>query len=57
MLGDFDIDAYTETKFPYVALPLFSFYVVVVTILLLNLLVTIIADTYESIIEDATQIW
>jgi hypothetical protein len=47
MLGDFDLDAYTETSFKYIS----------VTILLLNLLIAMMGDTYGNIIDRATQIW
>jgi len=57
MLGDFDIDAYTETSFQYVSVSLLIIYVVVVTILLLNLLIAMMGDTYGNVIEGATQIW
>jgi len=57
MLGDFDLDLYTETAFPYVSVSLLIVYIIVVTILLLNLLVAMMGDTYGNIIEDATQVW
>ncbi|CAF1392106.1 unnamed protein product, partial [Didymodactylos carnosus] len=57
MLGDFDIDAYAQTTFQYVSVCLLIVYVVVVTILLLNLLIAMMGDTYGNIIEGATQIW
>ena len=57
MLGDFDLDAYTETSFKYISVTLLIFYIVVVTILLLNLLIAMMGDTYGNIIEDATQVW
>ncbi|CAF4180911.1 unnamed protein product [Rotaria socialis] len=57
MLGDFDIDRYTGTTFQYVSVSLLVIYVVVVSILLLNLLIAMMGDTYGNIIEGATQIW
>jgi hypothetical protein len=57
MLGDFDLDAYTNTTFSYISVPLLIFYIIVVTILLLNLLVAMMGDTYGNIIEGATQVW
>jgi hypothetical protein len=57
MLGDFDLDAYTNTTYYYVSVPLLIFYIIVVTILLLNLLIAMMGDTYGNIIEGATQIW
>ena len=57
MLGDFDLDAYTETSYRYISVSLLIFYIIVVTILLLNLLVAMMGDTYGNIIEGATQVW
>jgi len=57
MLGDFDLDAYTDTTFRYISVSLLIFYIIVVTILLLNLLVAMMGDTYGNIIEGATQVW
>jgi transient receptor potential cation channel subfamily V protein 6 len=57
MLGDFDLDAYTDTRFSYISVTLLVIYIIVVTILLLNLLIAMMGDTYGNIIEGATQIW
>ncbi len=57
MLGDFDLDNYTGTTFQYVSVSLLVIYVVVVSILLLNLLIAMMGDTYGNVIGDATQIW
>ncbi|CAF1556272.1 unnamed protein product [Rotaria magnacalcarata] len=57
MLGDFDLDSYVETKHSYISVTFLLFYVIVVTILLLNLLVAMMGDTYGNIIEGATQVW
>lgn len=57
MLGDFDLDAYTETSYKYISVGLLIVYIVVVTILLLNLLIAMMGDTYGNVIEGATQIW
>ncbi|CAF4148788.1 unnamed protein product, partial [Rotaria magnacalcarata] len=57
MLGDFDLDAYTETNYRYVSVILLIVYIIVVTILLLNLLIAMMGDTYGNVIEGATQIW
>jgi hypothetical protein len=57
MLGDFDLDAYTETSYQYISVSLLVTYIIVVTILLLNLLIAMMGDTYGNIIEGATQIW
>lgn len=57
MLGDFDLDAYTDTSYRYISVTLLIFYIIVVTILLLNLLIAMMGDTYGNVIEGATQIW
>lgn len=57
MLGDFDLDAYTEASYNYISVTLLIFYIIVVTILLLNLLIAMMGDTYGNIIDGATQIW
>ncbi len=57
MLGDFDLDAYTDTSFQYISVTLLVIYIIVVTILLLNLLIAMMGDTYGNVIEGATQIW
>jgi len=57
MLGDFELDTYAETTFQYVSVSLLIAYVVVVTILLLNLLIAMMGDTYGNIIEHSTQLW
>ncbi|CAF1503535.1 unnamed protein product [Adineta ricciae] len=57
MLGDFDLDQYTEATFQYINILLLIVYVVVVSILLLNLLIAMMGDTYGKVIESATQIW
>jgi hypothetical protein len=57
MLGDFDVDNYAGTTFQYVSASILVIYVVVVSILLLNLLIAMMGDTYGNVIEGATQIW
>ncbi|CAF0874251.1 unnamed protein product [Rotaria sordida] len=57
MLGDFDLDAYTDTSYRYISVTLLISYIIVVTILLLNLLIAMMGDTYGNVIEGATQIW
>ncbi|CAF1178130.1 unnamed protein product [Didymodactylos carnosus] len=57
MLGDFDIDYFAETTFQYLSVSLLIIYVVVVTVLLLNLLIAMMGDTYGRLIGNATQIW
>ncbi len=57
MLGEFDLDHYAGTTFEYVSISLLVVYVVVVSILLLNLLIAMMGDTYGNVIDRATQIW
>lgn len=57
MLGDLDLDNYTGTTFQYISISLLVIYVIVVSILLLNLLIAMMGDTYGNVIEGATQIW
>ncbi len=53
MLGDFDVENYIGN----VRFALLVAYVIIVTILLLNLLIAMMGDTYGNVIESATQIW
>jgi transient receptor potential cation channel subfamily V member 6 len=57
MLGDFDLDAYTETSFKYISVSLLVFYIIVVTILLLNLLIAMMGDTYADVKKSAKKLW
>ena len=57
LLGDFDLDAYTETSYSHISVFFLVIYIVVVTILLLNLLIAMMGDTYGNVIEGATQVW
>eukprot|EP01103_Thecamoeba_quadrilineata_P016769 TRINITY_DN5708_c0_g1_i2.p1 TRINITY_DN5708_c0_g1~~TRINITY_DN5708_c0_g1_i2.p1 ORF type:complete len:501 (-),score=70.50 TRINITY_DN5708_c0_g1_i2:30-1532(-) len=57
MLGAFEFDDYMGTRFPFVSVTLLLVYVMVVSILLLNLLVAMMGDTYAKIIEDADKQW
>jgi hypothetical protein len=49
MLGDFDFDDYVASPFCAVAVGLLVVYVVVVTILLLNLLIAMMGSTYNKV--------
>lgn len=53
MLGDFDVENYIGN----VRFTLFVIYVIIVTILLLNLLIAMMGDTFGNVIDNATQIW
>jgi hypothetical protein len=57
MLGDFVLEDYAETEFNKVAVTLLVIYVVVVTILLLNLLIAMMGSTYNKINEAAEMQW
>ncbi|UJR09267.1 hypothetical protein I4U23_013512 [Adineta vaga] len=57
LLGDFDLDFYIEGTHPFISVSLLIFYVVVVTILLLNLLVAMMGDTYADVKKSAKKLW
>jgi hypothetical protein len=57
LLGDFDLDVYIEGPHPVASVSLLIFYVVVVAILLLNLLVAMMGDTYADVKKSAKQLW
>ena len=57
MLGDFVFDDYTNSPFMMISVGLLITYVVVVTILLLNLLIAMMGDTYGRINEDSEKQW
>lgn len=48
MLGDFDMDAFAETPYTAVTVGLLVVYVVTITILLLNLLIAMMGDTFDK---------
>ncbi|CAF1025183.1 unnamed protein product, partial [Didymodactylos carnosus] len=55
--GDFDIDYFSETTYNYVSIPLLIIYIVVVAVLLLNLLIAMMGDTFKNVLGNAKQIW
>ncbi|CAF1221511.1 unnamed protein product, partial [Rotaria sordida] len=57
LLGDFDIDHYAGGQYPKASITLFIFYVVVITILLLNLLIAMMGDTYADVKKSAKKLW
>lgn len=57
MLGDFELDQFADTPYTAVSVGLLVVYVVTITILLLNLLVAMMGDTYEKINEAAEMQW
>eukprot|EP01126_Amoeba_proteus_P066188 TRINITY_DN952_c0_g2_i2.p1 TRINITY_DN952_c0_g2~~TRINITY_DN952_c0_g2_i2.p1 ORF type:complete len:675 (-),score=115.81 TRINITY_DN952_c0_g2_i2:153-2177(-) len=57
MLGDIELDSYIELPGSFLATPLIVFYVLVVTIMLLNILVAMMGSTFNAIYEDADKEW
>ncbi len=57
LLGDFDLDFYIEAPYPIASVSLLIVYVVVVAILLVNLLVAMMGDTYADVKKGAKQLW
>jgi ankyrin repeat protein len=57
MLGDFELDQFADTPYTAVSVGLLVVYVVTITILLLNLLIAMMGDTYEKINESSTSQW
>ena len=57
LLGDFDLDYYIEGSHPFISVSFLIFYVVVVTILLLNLLIAMMGDTYADVKKSAKKLW
>lgn len=57
LLGDFDLDIYIGAPYPLPSVALLIFYVVVVTILLLNLLIAMMGDTYADVKKGAKKLW
>ncbi len=49
MLGDFELDQFADTPYTAVSVGLLVVYVVTITILLLNLLIAMMGDTYEKV--------
>jgi hypothetical protein len=57
LLGDFDLDIYIEAPYPFASVSLLIFYVVVVAILLVNLLIAMMGDTYADVKKSAKKLW
>ena len=57
LLGDFDLDYYIESPFPLTTVSLLIAYVVLITILLLNLLIAMMGDTFADVKSSAKQLW
>jgi hypothetical protein len=57
MLGDFDFDDYSENRFPGIAVSLLVAFVIVVSIMLLNILIAMMGETYGTVVEEADKQW
>eukprot|EP01126_Amoeba_proteus_P057560 TRINITY_DN7331_c0_g3_i7.p1 TRINITY_DN7331_c0_g3~~TRINITY_DN7331_c0_g3_i7.p1 ORF type:complete len:400 (+),score=69.62 TRINITY_DN7331_c0_g3_i7:494-1693(+) len=57
MLGDIELDNYIQVPGSFLATPLIVFYVLVVTIMLLNILVAMMGSTFNAIYDDADKEW
>jgi transient receptor potential cation channel subfamily V protein 5 len=57
MLGDFELEQFADTPYTALSISLLFLYVVTITILLLNLLIAMMGDTYEKITESSEMQW
>ncbi|CAF3956669.1 unnamed protein product [Rotaria sp. Silwood1] len=57
LLGDFDLDYYIKGEYPLTSVILLIFYIVLITILLLNLLIAMMGDTYAEVKRSAKKLW
>ena len=57
MLNDFDFDMYSESKHSWIAVSLLLTFVIVVSIVILNIFVAMLSSTYVRISEDADKQW
>lgn len=57
LLGDFDFDTYTSGPHPFSSVLLLISYVIVISILLLNLLIAMMGDTYADVKKSAKKLW
>ncbi|CAF4959888.1 unnamed protein product, partial [Rotaria sp. Silwood1] len=57
LLGDFDLDYYIGGQYPLTSVILLVLYIVVITILLLNLLIAMMGDTYADVKKSAKKLW
>lgn len=57
LLGDFDFDTYTSGPHPFSSVLLLILYVIVISILLLNLLIAMMGDTYADVKKSAKKLW
>eukprot|EP01126_Amoeba_proteus_P057551 TRINITY_DN7331_c0_g1_i6.p1 TRINITY_DN7331_c0_g1~~TRINITY_DN7331_c0_g1_i6.p1 ORF type:complete len:324 (-),score=79.26 TRINITY_DN7331_c0_g1_i6:199-1170(-) len=57
LLSDLDMDDYIQVDAYFLSTPLIVFYVLVVTIMLLNILVAMMGSTFNTIYDDADKEW
>ncbi|CAF3726658.1 unnamed protein product [Rotaria sp. Silwood1] len=57
LLGDFHLEHYVKEQYLWAGALLFILYVVIITILLLNLLIAMMGDTYKDVKRSARQLW
>ncbi|CAM4838806.1 unnamed protein product [Rotaria magnacalcarata] len=57
LLGEFDLDYYIKGRHPLASVTLLICHIVVITILLLNLLIAMMGDTYTDVKKSATKLW
>ena len=60
MVGDLDFASYTDAskvQHPLLTTFLITFYIIVISVMLLNLLIAMMGDTYSTLIADAGKIW
>jgi len=57
MLGDFDVSIFQDSTNPVMLQVLFYVYILVVTIVLLNLLIALMSDTYDKVSENLQSLY
>ncbi|CAF3837681.1 unnamed protein product [Rotaria sp. Silwood1] len=57
LIEDFNLEYFIEEQHLWIGTLLFVLYVVIITILLLNLLIAMMDDTYTDVKRSATQLW
>ncbi|CAF4011245.1 unnamed protein product [Rotaria magnacalcarata] len=57
LLGEFDLDYYIKGRHPLASVTLLICHIVVITILLLNLLIAMMGDTYADVKKSAAKLW
>jgi hypothetical protein len=57
LFSNFDMEYYIEGEHSLANVSLLIFYIIVVTILLLNLLIAMMGDTYQDVKKGAKKLW